>query len=445
MLKHVSTLSLLDSLVPSLVCRARALSKPAFKSQRKIQDAPLLHTKIRNQIMAQNHNRRVVPDVLKDKRNITLVKIRKAIENQDLNSAITHWESMEGLQQELPGEEMYRLPDSTTKALHNLLHSQIRNSRTRAGWSDSLNFNIQTFAVWAATRGFTDTLEMLMFDLVQRREPQAILDLYYSYTQTLANTTTRLSEVTRSDDGLGLVEDESVNVEPGRESILLAVTAAYAMKDTFQAALDTYIAANIRIGDRRKQQLFRHLSNDIELQKKVQKYVERFGTAYIVAKPTALSKHIMNLAYPRSARLLEKLYEDILEGISGPEPYLAVDQATVSSTASFSMSEIGWTSFQTGFIRCERMDLAVKMWDDLAKCGFTPGVTMWTALLDTYVGLRDSNKAMSTWNTMLRKGIRPAYLQGRSKQSNERLQHRSEGSSSTKTNRRGKIVDEFLS
>ena len=411
MLKHISTLSLLESIVPSLVCRARAFSKAAFKSQRKIQDAPRFHAKIRNQIMAQNHNRHIVPDVLKDKRNTTLTQIRMAVEKRDLVLAMTHWASMETLEQELPDEEMYRFPDTTTKALHNLLHSKIITSRTNADWPDNLNLNVQSFALRAAAQGFTGALEVLMFKLIRQHKPQDILELYRSYTQILAKNTTSPSEPINSDDELGLLEGEEYQSDnPGRESILLAVVTAYAMNDSFQAALDMYISANIRVGDYRRQHLMRHLSKDIELKKKVQAYLERLNIAYLVAKPAALSRHVMNLAYPRSARWLEKLYNDILEGISGPEPYLAADKATISSTTTLAMSEIGWTSFQTAFIRSERINLAVKMWDDLAKCGFTPGVTMWTALLDTYAGLRDSNKAMTTWNNMLLKGIRPDTL-----------------------------------
>jgi len=410
MLKHTSTLSLLESIVPNLVCKARAFSKPAFKSQRKIQDAPLLHAKIRDQIMAQNHNRRIVPDILKDKRNTSLAQIRMAVESRNLILAITHWANMEALEQELP-DEMYRLPDTTTKALHNLLHPQILNLRIHANWSDNLTLNVQKFAVWAAAQGFTGALEVLMFNFIRQRKPQNILDLYHSYTQILAKNTTNPSEPINSDDELGLLEGEEYqSVNAGRESILLAVVTAYAMSDSFQAALDTYITANIRIGDYRRQHLLRHLSDNMGLQKKVQTYLERLSIAYLVARPAALSRHIMNHAYPRCARSLEKLYDDILEGISGPEPYLAADEATTSRTTALAMSEIGWTSFQTAFIRSERITLAVKMWDDLAKCDFIPGVTMWTALLDTYAGLRDSNKAMTTWNNMLRKGIRPDTL-----------------------------------
>ncbi len=61
------------------------------------------------------------------------------------------------------------------------------------------------------------------------------------------------------------------------------------------------------------------------------------------------------------------------------------------------MTEAGWTAFQTGFLRSERPDLAAKIWEDMDKCGFTPGVSMWTSLIDTYADLRDSRQAMLTW------------------------------------------------
>jgi pentatricopeptide repeat protein len=74
------------------------------------------------------------------------------------------------------------------------------------------------------------------------------------------------------------------------------------------------------------------------------------------------------------------------------------------------MTESGWTSFQTAFIRCERIDAAAKVWDDLAAADIKPGVTMWTGLLDTYADLRNSKQAMVTWNMMLQQDILPDSL-----------------------------------
>jgi pentatricopeptide repeat protein len=56
------------------------------------------------------------------------------------------------------------------------------------------------------------------------------------------------------------------------------------------------------------------------------------------------------------------------------------------------------------------MDLAAKVWSDLSELGVRPGVTMWTALLDTYADLRDSSRVMETWRMMQREKVQPDAL-----------------------------------
>ncbi|KAF8912972.1 hypothetical protein CPB84DRAFT_1760043 [Gymnopilus junonius] len=182
------------------------------------------------------------------------------------------------------------------------------------------------------------------------------------------------------------------------------------MNDSFQSALDTYLTAKIRVRSYRKNLMLQHLKDNQDLQQKVSLYLDRLDIAALVSRSPSLSRHVTNLAHPRSARQLEKLYNEIYEGITGPDPYLAADESGLSGKRIVAMTEVGWTSFQTAFIRSERTDLAARLWDDLTGLGIVPGVSMWTALLDTYADLRDSRQAMLTWNMMLRQNVYPDGL-----------------------------------
>ncbi|KAF9474093.1 hypothetical protein BDN70DRAFT_816277 [Pholiota conissans] len=244
---------------------------------------------------------------------------------------------------------------------------------------------------------------------LDRNEPDAAIELYVSYRQNVEEPVDYDSQLVEA--GISLVEtDADQSFNPGRVSLLLTVTTAYAMQNSFHDALKTYLSAGFQPSSYRKQRLLQSLENNPDMHQKVEKYLNRLSVAAMVSQPAYLSKRIMNISQPKSTKQLEQLYNDVIDGISGPEPYLAVNFPSISPERPIAMTEVGWTSFQTGFLKSERPDLASNIWTDLKKHGFTPGVAMWTALIDTYANLRDSRQAMITWNTMLENGIKPDTL-----------------------------------
>ncbi|KAF8973694.1 hypothetical protein BDZ97DRAFT_1776322 [Flammula alnicola] len=386
MLRNISppsTLNLLEFLVPSLICRARAFSIAAAAKPNPA--SRTLH-------------------------NDYLLEIRNALGARNITAALGHWRSLKQQKERTSDEDLYRLPEQTERQIATLFATHFAISHDQ--WTDDMKTTARNFALEAATHDITDALDTLMLDHIERNEPQTVVNLYTSYCQMLKNAADQGTQTVGTEEGLDFSDGEEgdSSFNPGRVSLLLSVTTAHAMKDCFREALDTYLAANVRPPSYRKQKLFQSLRNNTGLSRKVQKYLERLGIASLVSRPTSLSKHIMNIAQPRTSKMLEQLYLDIMDGISGPEPYLATELSGVSSTRRIPMTEAAWTAFQTGFIKCERPDLAARMWDDLAKCGFSPGVTMWTALLDTHADLRDSRQAMATWNRMLEQGVKPDTL-----------------------------------
>lgn len=74
------------------------------------------------------------------------------------------------------------------------------------------------------------------------------------------------------------------------------------------------------------------------------------------------------------------------------------------------MTELGWTSFLAAFLKCERRDLATKVWDDLIRCGVRPGTSTWTALIDSFARIGATKDALSAWEMMLAQGGKPDGL-----------------------------------
>ncbi|KAF5312556.1 hypothetical protein D9619_002987 [Psilocybe cf. subviscida] len=406
MLRTTSSVNLFDFLIPSLSSRTRAFSlSTAVKAKissgtPRHRDAALLHSTLRDLITGQGH-RKAVPESSKKRHNDLLSGIKTCLEKQDVEGVLAFWNQFQQERATHLTSNLYVLPEKAERQMGSLLQSNMKpllRGKTRD--------DVRQFALQAATRDLTETLGAIMQYHLDRKEPQTVIGLYHTYLQMQEKEKATSGT---GDESLLLEDDEESRRHPGRATLLLLAVVAHAMQDTFIDAVCMYEMANTTPLLYRRQKLLKSLQDDPKLQKKVQDYLHRLGIAHIVSQPIALTKHITNLSHPKSSRILEQLYNDVLDGISGADPYLAVS-STVASPSQVPMSEAGWTAFQTGFIRCERPDLAEKMWKDLDGCGFTPGTTMWTALLDTFVDLRDSAQAMRTWNNMLENGVKPDNL-----------------------------------
>lgn len=407
-----TTLSLLEQLTPSLITRARAFSQPV--SVPRVHDGPQIHKSIRDKIMAQTQSRRVLPTSTKSKYNTTLAEIGMALHWKDLTSALKLWQDLEQHRRTLQDRDTCRLPDSTIKDLHNLFVSYaLSNSGSPEDALISTDF-AEEFALYAAIHHSADALAILMLHYIKLGQPQVVLRFYEKYRQALSvNGIARRQTNVEANSPLALLEEEGQEMKrkaPGQASVLIAVVAAHAMSDSFREALDICLESGISIRKYSKQQFLRLFRENGSLLQKLESYLDRLDIASLVARPPLLSRHIMSMSYPQTASHLTSFYRKVLEGILGPDPYLAANPSAISEERVVAMTESGWTSFQTAFIRCERIDLAAKMWDDLEAVGITPGVPMWTGLLDTYADLRNSKQAMATWNMMLQQDILPDHL-----------------------------------
>ena len=356
--------------------------------------------------MAQTANRPVISNSERKHINDALVHIQRALEDLDVVTALERWQYLENLRESCSERDPYRMPELNHKGLTKLLCFHLYEMNPPAELNPEMKALVERFAFNTATqRSSSDALAAYLLFHIKRNRPQVVIDLYQTFINSVG--------LTVSDDGGLALSDDDANpelVDLGRISVLLAATTAHIMTGSFRGAFDTYQATDIRFRRYRKDNFLNHLQCNPTLHAKVQNYLERLELANLVARPPSLSKHIMNLSHPRSTGLLERLYARIMEGIRASDSYLAVQPSETSDTRLVALTPAGWTSFQTAFIKCERVDLAAKLWSDLSELGFRPGVTMWTALLDTYADLRDSSRVIDTWRMMQRQGIQPDVL-----------------------------------
>ncbi|KAG6832310.1 hypothetical protein H0H92_003543 [Tricholoma furcatifolium] len=274
---------------------------------------------------------------------------------------------------------------------------------------------------FAAFSTSTSLLGELMLLRLRQKDYAAVIDLYDKFRKSVGSRQIWEHEEENEDDWdlqrKGLVFDENYKgvhrdnrVHPG-SMILLAVAAAHANREDLQAALQTCLEANFRFHPPNVQSFIAaNFDQDSAFATKFDRFVTHLELARLIARPDSLSRHIVNLSSSRTTGRLQDLYESIINGLKGPDAYLAADPSLQTSTTIATLTSGSWMSFLSAFIRIGRRDLVSKVWEDQRALGMTPGVSLWTTAIDTYSSLNQTDEAIASWNMMKAQGIQPDAL-----------------------------------
>lgn len=401
------TLTLFDFIAPSLLHR-KFSSAP--KKTPSVQSNSIFD-KLREQLIVHEHN---ILDSRANAFNDALVKFRRALKEKDVVALVQHWQGLK--QNKLL--HLVRQPHTDTETLSVLLAQYLSLApNPQLYLSDSEV--IEEMALHAASGRRTDALNACMLLNLKKGKSENVIRLYDRFMASLEekelwDESLEDEEGTLSDTPMLAPDTKMIRRpiphNPGRVKILLAVVTAHAMQDSFSAALQTCLATVVLFQDYTTKQFLENLTDDLVLKQKVKMYVERLHIARMVARPPSLSKHIINISTAPNTRMLEKLYQAIIDGLTGPDAYLAVDPSVITPSRSVALTEVGWTSFLTAFLRSRRRDLAANLWNDMNRLNVKPGVSVWTALLDAYDDMRAVDDAIAAWNMMLSEGIKPDSL-----------------------------------
>ena len=414
-LSRCRTLFLLDFLAPSLFHRhtTSALQKSHSVAAQSTDAAPVFE-QLRKQIThIHSLQGSRVNDSHVDTFNNTLVKIYKALQDNDVYALLQHWQYLK------QNQLLHFLGSFHLQPISLLLDKYFRIEQ-KPRWSVSETEIVEEIALRAASGRSTDALNAYMLFHLKNARPEVVIRLYSQFMELLGDKDVW-------DDG-SLIDDEQtlpltttlapdtklasrrIPHIPGRVNILLAVITAHAMQDSFEAALQACLATVVFFQDYTTKRFLANFHNNPALMQKVGLYVQRLHIARMVARPPSLSKHITNVSTAQNIKLLEKLYQAIIGGLTGPHAYLAADPSAVTSSRLVALTEVGWTSFLVAFLKCRRRDLASQLWNDMARFNVKPGVSTWTALLDAYDGMRTVDDAVAAWNMMLAQNVKPDGL-----------------------------------
>ncbi|KAJ6621621.1 hypothetical protein B0H10DRAFT_2016715 [Mycena sp. CBHHK59/15] len=361
---------------------------------------PVLFLRLRQRIIERhNPTNTDLVDPQTDVFNRIIFDIRRGLDNGEISVLRASWQKLRRM------KHLHVLTRPVLEQIGKFVTTSLLP--THSGderWSSASRSFVEEVALTAAAAHSTDALNACFLAYIKRRDPEAVFELYEKFNQ--------IPEATHVSDAPDLASNEDIAVlasesRPGRVNVLLAVTAAYAMRDCFQEALKEYLDTAIKFRRYTTDEFLQNLSYDPMLQNKVKIFVQRLEVARTVARAPSLSKHVHNLSLQPASPLLENLYNSILDGMTEPEAYIAADPKLITSTKSVAMSEIAWASFLAAFLRRDRKDLAGKLWKDMSHFGIVPGTLTWNMVLTVYSDRGATQEAMSAWDTMRTHNVKP--------------------------------------
>ncbi|KAJ7783666.1 hypothetical protein DFH07DRAFT_788700 [Mycena maculata] len=370
---------------------------------------PVLLLQLRERIIERHNPSSIDLDEPRRQRvNKSIFNIRTGLERRDINLIQKSWEELCQANDLhiLTGEVFEEIGRLVAESLLSTVHppEEMADSARR--------LFVEQVALAAAGRPThsTDALNACFIVYLRRGEPRAVLELYKKFKQF-----PRTQDPTINDTDLDLVhiEDEfdtpTSDTLPGRVTAFLAVVTAFAVEDSFSAALKEYIRSGLRLPTAVTEEFLRTMSHDSALQNKVDIFIRRLPIGKSVARPHTLSKHLDRISKQRepASPSVENLYSWILDAMTEPDAYIAPDLNAISDTKPVAMCELIWASFLAAFLRQERNDLAAKLWKDMAQFGIKPGIMTWNMVLTVYLDRRATKEVLGAWGTMTSHGVKP--------------------------------------
>ena len=333
--------------------------------------------------------------------NQCLIELRCAFSARDVQRVWRHWTrlrdkgllSLFGPQLSKYSELLVALCPQTTK-----------------DWDHHDRKPIEEIAFYAATKGAPQALVAYMAAYLRSGDCTTTLDLHARFVQAIGEKPLSPDIVTSEEDH---DPDELVIDLPTHSphplhppSVVLAVVVAHAIRDSFHDALHAYLHSPVPISARRVSEFLVTFHNK-SLTSKVEEYVRKLRIARYASEPRFITARASLFAAARDAQGLKRFYQSIIEGICGPEPYLAPSQASVTPQVPVALNEINWATILTAFLQCDSRDMAETLWDDMLRFQIQPTAITWTALLVGYERAGDADDAEKAWHAMLSKGIEP--------------------------------------
>lgn len=373
-------------------------STPRIRRQTALVDSPTSYLPVdSNRLLFSRLSNRIVevpssvPAPKLDQFNSLIYRIKLASNSAHVNDIETIW-------QELKDEDLLVGINATVlEQISTVLVRSLEYSESSSSIPQNLEF-LTEVALAAADHNYLSLLVEILLIHLRQDNSQIVLRFYERYAKSIEE------EHEEAEDG-DVDEIHAPQYTPAEVHILLSALTACAAREDFQRAVELCLASPTDFHYYSTNEFLARLSFDAVLQKRVQSYIPKLDIIRQLSRPLQLSKHISNLSRTESSRMLERLYNSMIQGIS--EKYVAADPSYTTPSTSVSVTQLVWTSFLSAFLKIKRNDLAETLWDDLLRFKVPTGPTLWSALIDGQVDQGAFLAAVSTWDTMLSRGVSP--------------------------------------
>lgn len=342
--------------------------------------------------------------------NECILRLRRALSIRDVERVWACWS-------QLKDRNLLKLLGPQLQS-HSLQISKLCPRTAEASQMKELKI-IETIALYSAGRGAVTALVACMTAYLQAGNSHAVMDLFDSYLNELHHSRGHLSP---SDglpaEGQGEEDLEDFTLEPSsgastkvpvHNTLLLALITAFAIDNAFHAALRAFLRFPRQLPRGLVEQFLSQFP-DASLRSTVGSYVQRLHIVRYLSQPRLLTHRTSLLASNLDDTGLQKLYNQIIDGLRGEEAYITVHPAELTERTPVAVEEINWAAFLTAFLKCDRRDLGVALWNDMSKFGVKPTAISWTALLDGYDSMKTPEDAEKAWNVMIAQGTEPSAM-----------------------------------
>ncbi|GJE85736.1 pentatricopeptide repeat-containing protein [Phanerochaete sordida] len=283
-------------------------------------------------------------------------------------------------------------------------------------WKPEAARLLDDIAIFIASSGDPRAFQARLRSLLKRGDAETVLRLFSKFVTRLQEQTAHLNaetDETASQSEALLLGDTTHDVyaDTFPASIACCAITAYAMKDSFHGAVQALLPTNSIITNSYARAFFTSLQlPDPMVSQKAQVFASRVIAALHLTRPGSFQRHVLNMTKTKSDQALQQLYEYLVGALKEPQPWLTVDPSAVSQQTPILLPEFTWSILLKGFLRCRRLDLGEKLWDDMTKFGVRPTMDVWTALLEGYAELRMIDRALLAWNLILKQRQRPSIM-----------------------------------
>ncbi|KAI0348394.1 hypothetical protein BDW22DRAFT_1350591 [Trametopsis cervina] len=283
---------------------------------------------------------------------------------------------------------------------------------------------LEQITVTAAGSGFPRGLLAIMASHLLSQDSDSLYRVYHRFRTSSSDEGERSLDDVKVEDEDSVLDgfisqpdnqsqEDDIPDEPAhfrdklQAEMLIYFIAASALRDNFHEALHAVVQARTTLTGGYVRTFLARLGDDFPPRVKIELFLRRAVTANLLSRPTSLTNHIQHLITNTSSLTLWGICEDIFEGLTHSDPWLTVDQASLSEKTPVSVPNRAFPLLLYGLMKCERLDLAGKWWEDMETLGLLSSSSVWKALLMGYNALHMANEAVNTWSLMLQRGITP--------------------------------------